>query len=455
VITMRRAPSRCLLAPAFPLLAALGPSLAAAGGPEPFTVAAAIRRAWAGQAGLQAGQALVEGAQAEAEAQRRLRLPTLTVAAGLARTDEPMQAFGTRLDQARITAADFDPSRLNHPDPITGFGATVTVRQPLYAGGRLDAARRAGAALAGASAAGQERRRQEVALAVDQAYFGVQVAGRALAFAEDSLRQARENERFAQARVDQGLLLKSEGARTLAYRAQAEAAVAEARARQDSARSALALLVGGEVPEELATPLEPESGGEGAEAQAVSTAGSPSARGDLQAARGQAEAARQGVAAAEGAWKPEVGLELSAGTARDALERGGNWNSVALGARWTFSFASSPNVQAAQAAARAAELNLRWQEQQAGREVLEARRALETARARIAAARQAVAASESVRTLRTARHREGLLPLVEVLDAETALSGARTLLLSSELDLRLGRAQLALALGQPIEDVKE
>ncbi len=64
-------------------------------------------------------------------------------------------------------------------------------------------------------------------------------------------------------------------------------------------------------------------------------------------------------------------------------------------------------------------------------------------------------ASESARAIRTARHREGLLPLVEVLDAEAGLSGARTLLLNSELEWRLGGAQLALALGQPIEGVTE
>ena len=60
-----------------------------------------------------------------------------------------------------------------------------------------------------------------------------------------------------------------------------------------------------------------------------------------------------------------------------------------------------------------------------------------------------------MRAIRTARHREGLLPLVEVLDAESSLAGARTLLLASLLDRRLGQAQLALALGQPIENVKE
>jgi outer membrane protein TolC len=128
---------------------------------------------------------------------------------------------------------------------------------------------------------------------------------------------------------------------------------------------------------------------------------------------------------------------------------------VSVGAKWTFSFTDGPRVHAARAAARAAELGLQWQERQAGREVADARLVLESARVRIASAREAVQASESVRTLRLARHREGLLPLVEVLDAETGLTGARTLLLNSQYDWRLARARLALALGQPIEDVKE
>jgi len=150
-----------------------------------------------------------------------------------------------------------------------------------------------------------------------------------------------------------------------------------------------------------------------------------------------------------------VGLTLTGGTDRYALGQGGNWTTASVGARWTFSFSDAPRVSAARAAARAAEEGLRWQEQQAGREVQEARRGLEAATARIASAKVAVEASESVRAMRLARHREGLLPLMEVLDAESGLSGARTLLLNSQLEWRLSRAQLALALGQPIEDIKE
>lgn len=416
-------------------------------GQESLTLEESIRRAWSDQTGLRAGAAMVERSKAEAEALRALRLPTLTAAVGITRTDEPMMAFGTKLNQARIAQMDFLPSALNHPDPITGAGATLTLSQPLYAGGRLDAAYRAGSAMAAAEGASQAYRRQQVALAVVQAYFGTQMAAQGVKYAEDTLRQGQETERFVQSRVEQGLMLKSEGERTKAFRAQSEAGVVEAKQRLASARSALVLLMGSETaPESLSTPVA------GVVQELPSQAGD---RGDLEAARLQAEAAREGLTAQRGLLKPEVGLTLTAGTARYKWNEGGNWSSASVGAKWTFSFAEQKRVQAARASVRAAELNQKWQQQQAGREVDEARRAVETAQARMTYAKVAVEASESVRTIRTARHREGLLPLVEVLDAETGLSGARTLLLNSQLEWRISRAQLALALGQPIENVKE
>ena len=147
---------------------------------------------------------MVERATAEAGALKALRLPTLSAAVGVTRTDEPMMAFGTKLNQARIAQTDFLPSALNHPDPVTGTGATLTLSQPLYAGGRLDAAFRAGTALAEAEAAAQAHRRQQVALAVVQAYFGAQMAQQGVDYAEDTLRQARETERFVQAQGGAG-----------------------------------------------------------------------------------------------------------------------------------------------------------------------------------------------------------------------------------------------------------
>lgn len=430
---------------------------------ESLTLEAAIRRAWSQQAQLQAGQAMVEHAKAEAEAMRDRMLPTLTVSAGLVRTDQPMMAFGMKLNQARIAQADFDPARLNDPDAITGFGGGVTLSQPLYAGGRLTAARKAGGAMADAEVASQSHRRQLVALAVVQAYFGVQAAEQGQVFAEDSRRQAREVEHFVQTRVEQGLMLQAEHLRIRAHRAHTEAGVIDAGQRVASARSGLALLTGMAVaPAFLTTSLLAQAGSAPADAtptDAAPTGAGPTdaagIRGDVQAARFQWQAAQQGVSAAWGSLLPEVGLNLGLGTLHNSWNSGGNWSEISLGLKWNvLSLPDYRHVASAKASERAASHNLRWQEQVAGREVAEARRAMQSAAARIQMAQEAVEASESVRALRQARHREGLIPLTEVLDAEAGLSGARALLLNAEFEWRVSRAQLSLALGRPIEGVQ-
>jgi outer membrane protein TolC len=124
-----------------------------------------------------------------------------------------------------------------------------------------------------------------------------------------------------------------------------------------------------------------------------------------------------------------------------------------VGVRWKLGAPALRSVSAARAREESAAAMVRWQERQASREVAEARRAIEAADARVRSAGEALAASETARTIREARHRQGLLPLTEVLDAEAALAGARALLVRSRLESRVARAQLQLATGQPVEGV--
>ncbi len=134
-----------------------------------------------------------------------------------------------------------------------------------------------------------------------------------------------------------------------------------------------------------------------------------------------------------------------------SLGEGASWTTVVLLLRWDLSLGDADGVRAASARARAAEEALAWRQREAAREVGEADRAVDTADVRTRAAEEAVVASESARALRAARHRQGLLPLTDVLDAEAGLAGARALLLASRLEARVSRARLALALHQPIE----
>lgn len=412
----------------------------------PLTVESAIRKAWVDQAGLKAGQAMVESRQAEAEGYRDLRLPSLTLNAHGIRTNEPMMAFGIKLNQARIGMMDFNPLTLNNPDPIGAYGGSLVLQQPLYTGGRVTSAKRAGEYMAQAEKASQDRRKQEVAQMVVEAYFGTQVAEQALKWVEDTRAWIQGMEDFVGARVNQGLMLQSELQRLKAFHAQVDAQKAEVVKQVRSARSGLGLLTGtGPVDGPLATQLEPP------------TFAAPQAapvRGDLVAADLQAKAAREGAKAARGNNLPEVGLEVGAGTLHHSWSQKGNWTWAAVGMKWkVFSAPDLSKAKAARAQERAAAEMRTFKQQQAEHEVRVAREAVVAAEARFAAAKEALAAAEEAKRLREARHKEGLAPLIEVLDADAAVQGARTLILQSLFELRVSRAGLDLATGNPIEGV--
>ncbi len=429
----------------------LAAALAAAAGPlalaAPLTVEDAIRAAWSTNPALRASAAAAEGAREEARRAAAARLPSVTRPARGVRTDEPMMAFGLRLDQGRIAQADFDPARLNDPTAVGGWGAGAAVQLPLFMGGRLLAGQRAARAAAGAEGADHLRRRMEVAVAVVEAYFGAQVAELGVRHAEDLAAHASETEHFVRERNAQGLMLDADLARMVAFRAQAQAERAAALQRRASARSALALLAGPEAWEaELATPVATPAPG-----PSPATA-APAERPDLAAARLRLDAAEAGVGLARGGLLPSLFAQASAETMRTAdLQRGTSWTTVGLLARWDLALGDLAATRAAEARARAASEALAWKAREVSRDEGEARRAVETAAARVLAAEEAVAASESARTLRGARHRQGLLPLTDVLDAEAGLAGARALLLASRLEARVARARLALATHQPIE----
>lgn len=415
-------------------------------GQSGLAIEAAIRTAWAHNQGLLAGDSTVVAARQDALSARDARLPTLEMHARVLRTDEPVAAFGLKLDQGKIAQSDFDPARLNGPDAIYGAGVGASLTQVLYAGGRISAGLRAREAQAGAEEKTQERRRQELALAVVEAYFSVLVAEQGVRFADDQLAHARETERFVGARVREAQLPQADAMRATAVRAQAEAETAGALQRRESARSELSLLMGEGLRDRgLSTSL--------AIAQEPPAPAAPS-RPDLEASRLRIEAARAAGRVADAALLPQVFLTLGVDTMRSSFKQGNTWTLAAVGARWDLGLPALRESHAAKAREAAASASLQWQEQQASREAGEARGTAAAAQSRIAAAQEAVAASQSARSLREARHRQGLAPLTEVLDAEAGLAGARTLLLRSQLELRVAHAQLELSLGRPVEGVQ-
>lgn len=58
-------------------------------------------------------------------------LPQISISHQGFRTNNPVMAFGSRLNQGIFTENDFDVDALNNPDPITNFTTTFQVAQPV------------------------------------------------------------------------------------------------------------------------------------------------------------------------------------------------------------------------------------------------------------------------------------------------------------------------------------
>lgn len=72
-----------------------------------------------------------ELAKAEMLKTRAMYLPDVKFSYTFTATNDPMMAFGLKLNQASITQMDFDPVRLNRPSNINDFGTRLEVMQPI------------------------------------------------------------------------------------------------------------------------------------------------------------------------------------------------------------------------------------------------------------------------------------------------------------------------------------
>ena len=426
------------------LAAGLLSSPAVLAAPE-LTVSDAIRAAWTHDARLQASSAQATSAARGAEAADWALGPTLVLGAQGTLTSQPSRTFALLLDQGKITAADFDPARLNTPQARGSLGLSAVIEQPLV-DAALWAARRRAHAGAESEVAGRAAMQRQVALDAVRAYFSVRAAEDALAYAEDALRTAKDTESFVKARVAQDVLLQSEGSRSTAYRAQAEAERAAAVRQLAQARTGFVLLVGQEPPPgSLVTPLVPPE---------ASSSPAVEERPELRAARAGVDAQTAAADEAHGRLWPTLLLQGGVATERASLSEGNTWGMGFLILRWSGSVSAFKTADAADAARAAAEARRVGQERALAAELEEARASVAASSAALEAARTAVSASEQARDQRQARHRQGLVPLTDLLDAETGLTSARALLLRSALQARLARAELEHASGQPVEGVR-
>lgn len=410
---------------------------------EPWTLDRAVAAALADSPDARVAALRAEAAAAAYDEAASRGLPHLSLQSGYTRTNSPMMAFGSILNQR---AFDFGLD-FNRPGEIDNFNATAAVALNLYNGGQVRAGKRA--AESGHAAATQDEiaARRDLVAAVVRSYLNILKASEALTAVDAGARAYEAAVSEAQARFDAGQLLKAELLSLRAQLAQTQEQRLQARHQQALAERAFLFALGRPASGE---PVEIAGADPALDGLAPPVSLDYASRPELQAWSDRERAAEAQLMAARGGRRPSVNAFASY-----QVDKG--WETGEHGDAWTGGVAVNLDVfdgGIVSARIRIAETQLselreykRKADLGIGLEVEEARLALDEARERIAVTRIMLEHAEESAALSRARFDEGGLLAAELIGVEGRLIEARVRSAVARADERLAVAELRRAVG--------
>ncbi|HEU4584102.1 MAG TPA: TolC family protein [Gemmatimonadaceae bacterium] len=363
----------------------------------------------------------------EALAPLRGLLPAVRLDAGYIRTTDPLNAFGLALQQRDITAANFDPGRLNFPTAIGNYSAGIVVEQPLF---NADAwlGRRAARGAVDATVAQQSWTLISTHTDVIRVYYGAVLAAERTATLEAAARAAHAHTAQAQSMVRNGLVTKSDALLAEVRAGEVDAQLAEARGQAESALRQLEVALGRDPDGTVSLPPSLPASASIREVLAPDTALRTSAtRSDVDAARRGVDAAHADALRARSTYLPRVNgfarydwnstLHPYAGDRSWTVGVMASWSLFSGGSTLSDLRATSGRESTARAEADAASAKARL-------EVEQSRAALQVALARLAIAERAAAQSAEAHRIVSRQYEGGLATIADLLDAQAADVGS-------------------------------
>lgn len=148
-------------------------------------------------------------AQTELLGTRAMYLPNVTASYTFTNTNNPLMAFGSKLNQERISAMDFNPDNLNSPKSISNFGTKVEVQQPII---NMDAVyqKKAGQIKAEVLNIKTERTKEYIQFELKKSYMMLQLAYKMKETLENAKETTLANKKVIDNYFKNGMIQKSE-----------------------------------------------------------------------------------------------------------------------------------------------------------------------------------------------------------------------------------------------------
>lgn len=170
-------------------------------------------------------------------------LPQLGFSYTAMTTNNPLNAFGFKLQQQSITQNDFNPALLNNPSATPDFTTKLQLQQPIVNMDMLFM-RKGAAKQMEVYQYKTQRTKEYIAFQVQQAYLQLQLAYNAKTVLQEALKTAQAMSQTTSNYFDQGLVQKSDLLNAQVQITKIETNIADVNSNIQDASDALSLLMG-------------------------------------------------------------------------------------------------------------------------------------------------------------------------------------------------------------------
>ncbi|HET7570469.1 MAG TPA: TolC family outer membrane protein [Gammaproteobacteria bacterium] len=416
--------------PLFLVLAVASAGLALPAAPaDAITVQQALAKAYRNNAQLKAQRAALDAAADQVQTAKSGWKPHVDLSASAGRT---------RLDGSFSPLfGDFsNPANPILPLTLHGSAVGVSVRQPIYEGGRTSAAIDQAQSMLSAQGAMLQQTEQQVFLQAAQAYIGVLTDQAVLRLEQNNVNVLKQQLDSAQANLNAGEATRTDVAQSQARLAGARAQVIQARGNLREDRASFRRIIG--VPASNLTPPPPVSGLPSSLAQARQLA---SQNYPVIAARYAVQAAQYNVDTVKGQFSPSLGLSASYLHANDPQFAFSQLNTAEIMLSLSIPIYQGGALHAQKSHARHLAEQRRDQlldaQRMAVEQVTRAWQAYKTAHAALKSIKAQIQAAQIAFKGVKSEHRVGERTQLDVLDAQQDLLSARVSLVRAEATMRI------------------
>ena len=400
-------------------------NLSAQQGKIKLTLNEALERAKKNNYEIKLAESEVDAMQADFNSSLAVFLPQITLSETFVRTNDPLNTFGLKLKQEIVSQMDFNPALLNDPDAIKNFNTKLEVKQPLI---NLDGFWGRAAAADGLSALQFKKERTEnyMDFMVKMNYYQVSLMSKSLKVVSEALETAKANRKLIKDYYDEGMITKADYLMAEVFVSNLESQKTEVESQYNNAGDNLKHLLGIEDNTQIVT-VDTLSFSKASELN-FSTSSILAKRSDLMAYTYKVDAMNKKHTMNWMKFLPRLNA-FGSYEYNDTELFGTNANNwmVGLNLQWNVfnGFQNIASIQKSKAELNYAELELAKAKSQGKNEIDAAIRDLETAAKKLSLAETSVEQSEESLRIIKDRYSKGLEKTTDLLNAETAASGAR------------------------------